>query len=112
MSLSSPFKPEEISILLPKMKKIAEDHGVYFYLEKDLLITDLFPDVDMRNRWVFVIYKKKIILDSYIALKAEKENLVQNEKYAGVARKEIARKMGKLLGYSDSYIEGKLVGVN
>lgn len=108
MSLSSLFLPEDYDFLFSEAEKVAKRNRVHLYLEKDLLATDLFPDVDATGRWVFVIYKKKEILDKYLALKAEKERLVQAGKYIGDARKEIAREMGRLLGYSEGIIEEKI----
>jgi len=103
MSLSAPFHPEDYEFLLAKMEKLAQENEVNFYLEKSLLTTDLFADVDMTDRWVFIIFKKEHIIEKYLDLKTEKENLEAHGKYVGRSREEIARKMGKLLGYSDSY---------
>ena len=107
MSLSAPFKEEEYSVILPYMREYAERNNVNYYLEKELLKTDLFPDIDLEGIWVFIIYRKQEILLAYLSLKKEKENLLETREYEGEKRREIARKMGRLLGYSESAIEGR-----
>ena len=108
MSLSNPFNPEDYDFLLPEAEKLAKRNGVQLHLEKSLLQSDLFKGLDMKGQWVFIIYKKPQILEGYLALKAEKTNLVENGTYVGAARTEIARKMGQLLGYSKATIERRL----
>ena len=105
MSLSAPFKEEEYSVILPYMREYAERNNVNYYLEKELLKTDLFPDIDLEGIWVFIIYRKQEILLAYLSLKKEKEQLLETGEYEGEKRRGIARKMGRLLGYSESAIE-------
>jgi hypothetical protein len=108
MSLSNPFQPEDYAFLLPEAEKLAKRNKVHLFLEKSLLQSDLFKGLDLKGQWVFVIYKKQQIIEGYLALKVEKEYLVQTGQYTGVARKEIARKLGCLLGYSETAIERRL----
>jgi len=105
MSLSAPFKEEEYELILPYMREYAERNNVNYYLEKELLMTDLFPDIDLEGIWVFIIYRKQEVLLAYLSLKKEKQQLIEEGLYSGENRREIARKMGRLLGYSDSAIE-------
>jgi hypothetical protein len=107
MSLSAPFKKEEYTVILPYMREYAERNNVNYYLEKELLKTDLFPDIDLEGIWVFIIYRKQEILLAYLSLKKEKEKLLETREYEGEKRREIARKMGRLLGYSETAIEGR-----
>jgi len=108
MSLSSPFKPEDHDILHPHVEKAARENEVQFYLEKALITTDLFADIDTAGRWVFVIYKKDQVLEDYLSLKSEKERLEEKGEYEGKARKEIAKGLGRLLGYDEGYIARRL----
>jgi hypothetical protein len=108
MSLSSPFQQEDHNLLLPYVERATEENDVRFHLEKTLMTTDLFADFDMQGQWVFIIYKEKKVLEDYIALKAEKERLEKEGDYVGEARLRIARGMGGLLGYNDTYIEERL----
>ena len=104
MSLSSPFPPEDHDLLLPHIERAARENEVQFYLEKTLMTTDLFADVDMMGKWAFVIYKKDRVIKDYLALKVEKERLEESGDYAGEVRRDIAVKMGRLLGYEEDYI--------
>ena len=108
MSLSSPFDPEDYDHLLPYVEKAAEKNQVRFHLEKTLMTTDLFAEIDMGDKWVFIIYKKDRVLADYLALKSKKKRLEEEGKYLGENRKKIARTMGKLLCYSDDYIEERI----
>ena len=105
MSLSAPFKEEEYELILPYMREYTERNNVNYYLEKELLKTDLFQGIDLEGIWVFIIYKKQEVLLAYLSLKKEKQQLLEDGQYLGEQRREIARKMGRLLGYSDSSIE-------
>jgi hypothetical protein len=111
MSLSSPFPPGDHDLLLPYIERAAKENEVQFYLEKTLMTTDLFADVDMTGKWVFVIYKKDGVIEDYLALKAEKGRLEESGDYAGEARRDIAVKMGRLLGYDEDYIIQRMESV-
>jgi hypothetical protein len=104
LSLSAPFKPDEYETLLPHMQEQSERNRVSFYLEKNLIITDLFWDMDLSGIWVFLIYKQQNTLDNYLKLKKDKDKLVEAEEYVGKKRKDIAVRFGRLLGYSDPCI--------
>ena len=104
MSLSAPFKPEEYETILPYMKEYAERNDVSFYHEKELIITDLFGDIALSGIWVFIIYRSRETLDKYLKLKKDKAKLLESGSYEGEARKDIAIRFGRLLGYSDPMI--------
>ena len=108
MSLSSPFSPEDHDLFLPYVETATEENEVRFHLEKSLMTTDLFADIEMGGHWVFIIYMEERVLEDYLALKAEKELLEEEGKYVGEARKQIARDMGRLLDYSYGYIEVRM----
>ncbi len=104
LGLSAPFKPDDYDILLPHMKEQAGNNSVNYYLEKGLIITDLFGDMDLTGIWVFLIYKDQKTLDAYLKLKDDKKKLVESGKYEDEARRDIAVRFGRLLGYSDKCI--------
>ena len=58
LSLSELFHPDDYAFLLPEAEKAAKKYEVSLYLEKDFLVTDLWPNLDVQGRWVLVIYKK------------------------------------------------------
>ena len=104
MSLSAPFKPEEYDDIKPYMTEYAEKHSVKNYLEKDLIRTDLFGDMDLSGIWVFIIYKHPEIIEEYLNIKQEKARLLKQDEYSGKKRREIAIRFGRLLGYSEECI--------
>jgi len=104
MSLSNPFKPEEIEEITPYIKEYTTKNQVQYYLEKELLITDLFGEMNLTDIWVFIIYKDTEILEEYLSLLEEKKQLETDGAYTGEPRRDIAVRFGRLLGYSDKAI--------
>ncbi|MBC8463200.1 hypothetical protein H8D76_02460 [Candidatus Bathyarchaeota archaeon] len=104
MSLSAPFKPEEYETILPYMKEYAERNDISFYHERVLILTDLFGDMDLSGIWVFIIYKSPETLERYLKLKKDKVKLLEAGSYEGEAKRDIAVRFGRLLGYSDPMI--------
>ena len=86
---------------------IVERNGAQCFLETDFMVTDLFPEEVTEGKHVLFIYLDPV-KDEYMALKAEKEALIAEGKYEGEDRKEIARKMGRLLSYPEERIESML----
>jgi len=103
MSLSSPFEPGDHGLLAPYVEEIAGNNEVKYHLDKELMTTDLFADIDMTGLWVFIIYRDDETLEGYLALKEKKNLLEQAGEYVGEARHEVAMTMGRLLGYSPEY---------
>lgn len=108
LALSSPLPPEEMAQLLPEAERIAHENGVSLYLEKDFLTTDLFPEEITEGMHVLLIYLDPVKRE-YLALKAEKQRLIESEKYHGQVRQDIARKMGRLLSYPEHRITKMLL---
>ena len=104
MSLSSPFKPEEYDDIKPYMAEYAEKNSVKYYLEKELIQTDLFGDMDLSGIWVFIIYKHSEIIEEYLNIKQEKASLLKQDEYRGDKIREIAVRFGRLMGYSEECI--------
>ena len=111
MSLSAPFKPEDYESLLPHMEEQAGRNEVKFHLERSLMGTDLFGEMDLSGIWVFIIYAENEVLERYLDLKAEKERLESEGEYVRDARRGIAEGMGRLLGYSEAHINRRLMTV-
>lgn len=107
LSLSAPFKPEDYKTILQYMKEYATKNEVSYYHEKELIVTDLFGDMDLSGIWVFIIYKHPEILEKYLKVKEDKEKLVDTGAYEGEARRNIAVRFGRLLGYSDPLIHAR-----
>lgn len=108
LGLSPPLDPENVDQLMLRAEEIAKAHGVSLYLEKDFLTTDLFDPEFTRGKHVLLIYEDPEVLDAYMALKAEKEELIKAGEYEGEQRKGIAIKLGRLLSYQEDRIEKML----
>jgi len=90
--------------LWPDALIVAERNGVLLYRENDFLVTDLFPADVAAGQQVLLIYTGDT-LERYRSIKADKARLVAEGKYAGDARRDIARRFGRLLSYPDATIE-------
>lgn len=91
-------------LYLPFVKEITRQYGVHFYAEDEAFLTDLFPISLNRGKFNFLFYRQQTVLEAYLRLKADKSSLVRTGKYAGPARKEIAYRFGRLLGYQEGDI--------
>jgi len=111
MSLSAPFRPEDYEGIIPHMEEQAGRNEVKFLLERSLMGTDLFGEMDLSGIWVFIIYAEDEVLERYLDLKAEKERLESEGEYVGDARRGIAEGLGRLLGYSEAHINRRLMTV-
>ncbi len=112
LSLSHPFPASDEPALRPSLLEKAAQYGVSVYLEKDLMRTDLFADVDMSGLWVYLIYKKPAVLAEYLALKQSEKDHCQENTYTPEVRQDMAYRFGSLLGYSPEYLAEKLRSIN
>ncbi len=104
LALSEVMSPEEMDDILPDAQVVADRNGVMLYREPELLVTDLYPEDVAVGKHVLLVYTGDT-LDQYMAIKADKKALVADGKYEGEARREIARRFGRLLSYPSSVID-------
>ena len=107
LALSAPMTPAEMDALIEDAERIARENGVKIYRETDFLVTDLFPEDLTDGKHVFLIYVDPVKAD-YMALKAEKNDLIEQGRYEGEARLDVARQMGRLLSYPEARIDEML----
>lgn len=100
----STFKPEEIEEITTYIKEYTAKNQVQYYLEKELLVTDLFGEMDLTGIWVYLIYRESDVLKEYLELKDEKTQLEKDGAYTGILRRDLAVRFCLLLGYSDEAI--------
>ena len=106
LALSHPFVwDDHAEALIEEAKKIASKYGNQMKVEKELLITDLFPYSSNRGKTVILFYKDETVIEKYFSLKEEKKALLAKDEYCKEARKRIAVEFGHLLSYSDEAIE-------
>ena len=107
LALSEVMTPEEMDNVLEDAAVIAERNKVEMWRETDFLVTDLYPADVADGKHVLLIYTGDT-LDRYLQIKADKAALVETGQYEGDARKEIARRFGRLLSYPESVIDDLL----
>ena len=81
------------------------------YVENDSLLTDLFPISMNKDKFNIVFARDPKDLELYVELHVRKQKLIEQGKYHGAARKEIAVEFGHLLSYTDEAIE-RLIAAN
>jgi hypothetical protein len=104
LALSEVMSPDEMEHILHDAQVVADRNEVKLYRESDLLVTDLYPQDVATGKQVLLIYTGDT-LERYLALKADRARLAENDEYAGAAREDIARRFGRLLSYPDSVID-------
>lgn len=107
LALSSPMTPAEMDALMKDAERIARDNGVKIHRETDFLVTDLFPEALTEGKHVLLIHLDPV-KDEYMALKALRNALIEQGRYEGEERRDIARQMGRLLSYPEDRIETML----
>lgn len=95
---------EERDSFLPEFDKLCEKYGVRYYVEDESFLTDLFPLSLNRGKFNVIFYQDEVVLKEYLDLKTEKEKAVAAGNYAD-CRRNIARRYGKLLSYTDEGIQ-------
>ena len=107
LALSSPMTPEVMDALIDDAETIIARNDAKAYRETDFLVTDLFPAEITEGKHVILIYNDPV-LDEYMALKKRKQGLVDEGRYEGEARADIAREMGRLLSYPEERVDRML----
>lgn len=112
LALSHPIDSEDMLLRLEAFsKQICQKYHTYYYVEKELLITDLFAKQANIGKYSILYYKDEKSIKKYLALKELKKVLLKNQQYTGSRREEIAYQFGKLLSYSNDAI-GTLIQNN
>jgi catechol 2,3-dioxygenase-like lactoylglutathione lyase family enzyme len=105
LALGPPLKPGQYERIREGHQQIVKRFGVKTFLEKEFLVTDLFPGEAANGEWVSLYYAGDDVLEKYLALKKQKQQLVKAGAYQGPARKELARSFGRLLSYPEWRID-------
>ncbi len=105
LAFSDPFDPLMESVLTLYVAKKCAGYGVKYFIDRDLLLTKLFADVDMEGQWVYIIYQDDAVLEEYKALKAEEAQLIADGKYTEEKQIDLATRYGELMGYSAEHIK-------
>jgi hypothetical protein len=108
MAISPPLSPDEYGRVKEAAEKIVREFGVFAYLEKSLLISDLQSEDFTRGKWSVMYYKDAATLAAYHDLKRRKRQLQEAGRYDERERKNLSRDLMRLLSYPEDVIEAKL----
>jgi hypothetical protein len=104
LALSPPLKREEYIRLKGPIRLMADEYGVHLLVDEDFLTTKLFSPAFTEGKVVVHMVKDASIIERYKGLKElrarrrREGNLIEFED-------EIARCLGRLLGYDEVTIE-------
>ncbi|MGI6255519.1 MAG: hypothetical protein ACOYJZ_07770 [Acutalibacter sp.] len=90
---------------LPYFEELCKKYGVKLYVEDEPFLTDLFPISMNQNKYNAIFYQEDSTLDTYLALKADKQAAREAGTYTPEIRRDIAWQYGKLLSYTDEGIQ-------
>lgn len=103
MAFSGTMTTDKMDAFYPLAVEEAAKYNVEVYRESALIITDLFPEDVALNQEVLILYQGQTKA-AYLKLKADKQALMSDSKYEGAARREIARRLGRMLSYTPKAI--------
>jgi hypothetical protein len=107
LALSPPMTREEYNRIRNPIQIIADEYRVHVLVDEEFLTTKLFNLAFTEGKVVVHFAKDASILDRYKRLKELKARK-QKEGKLGELEDEIARELGRILGYDESTIEGLL----
>ena len=101
-ALSHPAQTrEERDSYLDFCRDICSRYGTHFFLEDNLLITELFPCSASRGKYLILFYREDWELDEYRSLKRMKQELTETNTYEGEKRMQLALRWARLLSYPE-----------
>ena len=104
LALGPIMEKDQWEVLKKACDAIAAQFKVKSHVEMPLMSSDLAPDEELEGKIVVLYYKHDEVLDNYLSLKAESEQLKTTCSYDTAARKRISISLRKILGYSDDAI--------
>lgn len=99
LAFSESLSTNQMDHFFPEAEAIAEEYSVSVFRESDLLQTDLFPAEMTLGKEVLILYQG-LDLNAYNKLKADKKRWETDGVYTAQRQAEVARRLGRLLGYS------------
>jgi hypothetical protein len=108
LAISPPISPFDYRLVGKASEDIVRGFGIKSYLEKSLLVTHLQPAEFTEGKWSILYYEDDKVLEDYLALKRNKQQLEQSGQYNEKARKKISFEFGRLLSYPREKINEKI----
>lgn len=95
---------EERDSYIGEVKRLCSRYEIEYYPEDEAFLTDLFPESANRDKYNYLFYRTKDVLERYLELKEQKKRLEADHAYEGQARYDIAAEFGRLLSYPEDGI--------
>ena len=112
LALSHPADSAEArDALIPFVQENCRKYGNQFYIEDELILTDLFPTANNRGKFMILLYRENHVLEQYLRLKERKKALLAERAYFGGNHTQIAFEFGRLLSYDDETVR-RLIAEN
>lgn len=86
------------------IEDITNKYDIKYYIEDDLLISDLFPLGMCKDKYLVILYKNDEDIKMYLDIKDDKTKAIKENNYDS-SRLQIAYRFGHLLGYEDKSIK-------
>jgi hypothetical protein len=104
LALSPPLEPSEFALLEEEVRATAAQFGVLVREDRDVLTTRLFDPAFTAGKCVFLLAADDTVLNEYELLKQARREIGDRGNEA--EELDLARRFGRLLGYSSSVVEG------
>lgn len=95
---------EERDACLEDVKGLCEKYGVEYYPENDAFLTDLFPPELNKDKYNYLFFRTRDVLERYLGLKERKRNMMEEGTYTSQERYTLAVEFGRLLSYPEDGI--------
>jgi hypothetical protein len=103
LALSPPLDSDEFSALEKDVRRTASEFGVLVGEDRDVLSTLLFDPAFTAGKAVFLLAVDEHVLEEYASLKEERRRI--GDRGNDQEELDLARRFGRLLGYSSRVIE-------
>ncbi|OGD60434.1 hypothetical protein A3K78_09155 [Candidatus Bathyarchaeota archaeon RBG_13_52_12] len=104
LALSPPLTREEYTRLKGPIRLMADEYGVHLLIDEDFLTTRLFSPAFTEGKVVVHMVKDAFVIERYKELKELRARRMREANLVE-AEDEIARCLGRLLGYDEVTIE-------
>lgn len=100
LALSSPMRVEDLPVLEPECREIAQGYGVLCWTDRAFLPSSLADENALAGKAVILLHRDPAVLEEYQALKKRRAALL-GEMTPAEANTAITPALRKLLGYPD-----------
>lgn len=107
LAYSPPLEPAEVPAVLAAAHGIEQEFGVLIRHDTGFVPSLLFNPAFTQGKEVLVICRDQSVLQSYLTLQ-QRQTAAQSEPASSRSHVQMARDLGRLLGYTEDAIDGLL----